>query len=375
MAATVPKELAKAKLKARKKKQSGLRTVPLGDPEIVQLKLKIDKATSEIVNLPELIEDIDQMEVDELKELSRSLFGKPTRLRDKQKLVDGVLGFLARVQEQYEGAAAPKPASKKEKPDKKAKAKPRPTTEVKDGEPEPPAVDTGYKVGQSWPKRYKGMNFELVVVEGGFRLDGPPGHPAVGKVYGAPTPAAKAVTGYKSQDGVRWFGMKTDSPVGRNAPCAKRMKPRDPRLPMPGETILKYYNDKRYAICFRDDHTVEVLDTTDNEKASKSIGIYDSISAAASAISDCQENGYRFFNLDHKVDTLDPWRALVALLDAKFPGEEKLTTEKLVEVIDKVLAIAEEANLDFQDEADAIARAFYKRRAIEKYEAMEKVDA
>jgi hypothetical protein len=367
MAATQNKKLAKAKKKVKKRtKAKTTRTVPLGDPNLVQLHLEVDKKTSEVVNMGKVVDQVDGSTVKELQELHHSLFSKKTRMRNKPKLQEKILGFLADVQEGFEGKAAEKSKATPKKA-KKPSTKPKAVKEKKTkAEPVPPPDPIPDKVGSSWPKTYRGAHFELYAVDGGYRLEGPSGHQAVGKVYSSPTAAGKALTGYRSMNGRKFFSMDPGERdgIGRRSPVAKHLKPRDPRLPMPGERIFKHYNDKRYSITVLDDGQFEVCLDGD-EGMEKPIGTYDSVSAAASAISDCQENGYRFFNLDFKVDTLDPWKALVGVLSKVVDNFE--TADETIEFIEAAVQDAED--LDFQGSADVLARHFYKGKALAKIKA------
>lgn len=369
MAATLDPKLAKAKAEAKAKKTPATKTLFIGDKSDVHLEVKITKATGKIANLEAVGAALDDLDVGELQDLVKTVFGKSTRVRSRGKLISRIEQFLADLETQYEKQATKSKKTKKEKKPvaKKKKAKKIAKKEKPVVEPTPPPKSTGAEVGQRWPKTYQGAHFELVAVDGGFRLDGPDGHKAVGKVYGSATAAGKAITSYTNMNGRKFFGMDASerSPRGRRGPQRRHLKPRDPRLPMPSETFCKYHGDKKFVIEVLDGDHFKVTEEDDDGRSE--VGTFDSISAAATAISDCQENGYRFFGLNHRVGTLDPWMALVAVLHCQLVEyDEASRVDQMHEMIRHALGECEGTeDLDLQPYVDALARAFYKANAVE----------
>lgn len=93
-------------------------------------------------------------------------------------------------------------------------------------------------VGSKITRTYKGGEYEVEVVDGGFRLTKDPlGISAGEKVYGSLTELAKEITGAKNINGVAWFGLgkkkvpgskptagPVSGPTGKPAPKPKPIK-------------------------------------------------------------------------------------------------------------------------------------------------------
>jgi len=297
------------------------RSVPLGNPSIVQLKLEVDKTTGQVQNLVDLIRDIEDADLDSLGELWLSLFGKPTRTKKRERIADALTSYLKEVEAGYVAEAGGTVPAKLEE---KAEAHhAEPIAEVSPGRA---PVSAPVEDGQSFTRSYKGASFTLTVHGDSYLVSGPPSHPCSGQTFASATAAAKAMTGYTSINGRAFWGISktgartsAGSSTGRGRKSAPSgLTPRDPRLPAVGETITKVYDGKTFEVeAIASGFEVRPLPTGEAH-------CFDSISKCASFISGGNENGYLFFGLNVPgAVSLDPWAALavLALADGRTTSE------------------------------------------------------
>ncbi|HUU43638.1 MAG TPA: hypothetical protein VMX57_07655, partial [Planctomycetota bacterium] len=224
-----------------------------------------------------------------------------------------------------------------------------------------PASAPAEEVGTEYSKKYRGISFKLVVTGDGYRLVAPTGHELDRTLHSSPTAAAKALTGWTAVNGRKFFGMTAGAKVAR-APGTPKAKPAqgvkvdDPRLPSVGETIHKDYGGAHYEMVRlrdaegRDFYVVSEIRASET----KAVGTFSSVSAAASEIAGCQENGHRFFHLDSGVPAMDPWMLVARLC-------EDMTPEVAMRHIGTFGTPSVEDATDF---ANKLARLDYKERTI-----------
>lgn len=351
----------------RKGKPSAYRTVKLGNPDIVQVPLKIEKATGRVKNLDELKTIVAGAELSELRDLYESLTGKKTKARKAGPLAASINAHLDAVAEGYLEAAG----EKSEPPEALAEAagmeEKHEVVDAHHGSDKPCDDEGG-----SWDWVYKGATYTLTCTgHKQYPLAGPEGHPACNKIYTSPGKAAQAITGSSAEiNGRARFGMKKSKRARpgqggtsrRNVHRQSFIRPRDPRLPLVGDEFIKVHNGIEYRCTMLDGDRVRVVSDPDDLAA---VATYNSISQAATDIGGASESGYRFFALNQGVDQLDPWKLIVG------------SFLRIGATMDEFLAMCEDDLLQTdgddeyaQDIADQIARAFYKRQAMRKITEM-----
>lgn len=353
-------------VKLKKKGKAGTRrTVRLGNPDIVQVPLVIEKSSGRVKNLDELKNVVTSAELSELKDLYESLFGKKTKVRKVASLAAKICQHLEAVADGYLEAAG----GKEDPPEALAEAagkEEKRETESREKSSKPHADEGG-----EWTWTYKGADYTLACLGAKrYRLSGPEGHPACNKIYTSPGAAAKVITGTKSEiNGRDRFGMAKSKRAlpgtGGNSRRAthrqKMLRPRDPRLPLPGSGFRKVQGGVEYVCTMLEDDRVRVV-VEETPESPRTEATYSSVSQAATKIGGANESGYRFFALNQGVDQLDFARAI-----AGYFVLEGLEMEKF---LDKLESYTKADTEYAQKIVDQLSREFYKRQAMKKIEAM-----
>jgi hypothetical protein len=331
-ATTDATKLAEMKKARKKKKKASTKKIKLGNPTMVQITLAVDKATGAVTNLDEIKAMVEDADLAGLRELTHSLRGTKPKSRKVALLRAGLVKHLDAVDKGYREAAGGKSegvpkklkkAAGSKKGKKKSAAKKEDDPRTSGDASHKTAEATAAKVdeaGKVYVKKYRGSQYKLVVMDEGYRVEAPTGHEHDGAFFKSATAAAKAVTGWTSVNGRKWWGLtagaRKGAPRGTSKPkTPKGVKVRDPRLPMPGEKVVREYGGKSYEMFAElDDEGKDAYRVFEvDDKDQKLVGTFSSVSAAATEIAGCQENGHRFFHLDGGIPALDPWMIIARL--------------------------------------------------------------
>ena len=155
-----------AKLKTKNPTGSACRTVMLGNPDLVQVPLRIEKSTGRVKNLDQLKTIISNAELSELTDLYESLLGKKTKTRKKEALANKINQHIDAVAVGYLEVAD----TKTELPEALAEAAGKEEKSLSTEGSSAPHPDEG----NSYSRIYKGAEYTLTCMSPKqYRLDSP----------------------------------------------------------------------------------------------------------------------------------------------------------------------------------------------------------